>query len=364
MADEIQRLITVCGNDDGLVNTHASRYFASLTKGTNEFSHEIIEGTCSDSDSASIIIRRVIDAILTLPFFPGRKVVWLKNASFLGDSVTGKAEATESALQSLARIFEKGLPDDVCFLISATEFDKRRSFNKLLVKTGQFEEYNKPDISQDGWEAEVASLVRQAASERNLEFERSAMDLMTHRVSESSRQIVSEVEKLDLFLGERRTVTEQDIYLMIPQTRSGIIFEISRAIEQGRTAEAVDMIDFQLERGEQPVGIIRAAIIPTLRNLLSAKILCDKLHLKVLNYREFGAQLENLPSYAKGLVPLKKDGTPNIYPLFLAAQKVKRFSLDHLKKSLQICFEADKSLVSSSLDPRLVLHRLVISISS
>lgn len=364
MANETHQLITVCGSDEGLVSTHASRYFSSLTEGTNEFSHEIIEGTCSDSEAAALICRRVVEAIQTLPFFPGKKVVWLKNASFLGDSVTAKSEATESGLQSIARLIEQGLPHDVALLVSATEFDKRRSFNKLLVKTGFVEEYNKPDISQDGWEAEVAAIIRQAAAERQLEFERGAMDLMIHRVSESSRQIFSEIEKLDLFLGERRTITEKDIYQMVPQTRSGIIFEISRAIEQGRTSEAVDMIDFQLERGEQAVGIIRAAIIPTLRNLLSAKILCDQLHLKVLNYREFGAQLEKLPAYAKGLIPLKKDGTPNIYPLFLAAQKVKRFSLDQLKKSLRTCFDADKSLVSSSLDPRLVLHRLVISISS
>ncbi|MEG1938529.1 MAG: DNA polymerase III subunit delta [Akkermansia sp.] len=364
MVDAVQHLMTIFGNDDGLVNDHASRHFALLTEGTNDFSHEIIDGACSDSDDAAAICHQVVEALQTMPFFPGRKVVWLKGAVFFGDSVMGKSESTERGLRQLQKIIEHGLPDDLCLLISATEFDKRKSFNKLLIKSGASQEYNKPDISQDGWEAEVAALARQAASERGLELERSAMELLIHRISESSRQIISEIEKLDLYLGDRRLVTEQDVDQMVSQTRSGIIFEISRAIENCKTAEAINLIDAQLEDGEQPVSIIRAAIIPTLRNLVSAKILCDHLHLKTLNYREFTRQLEEIPAYAKSIIPLKKDGTLSPYPLFLAAQKVKRFSLPQLKSALKTCFEADKSLVSTSFDARLVLHRLVISIAS
>ena len=61
-------------------------------------------------------------------------------------------------------------------------------------------------------------------------FDPSALELFIHRVSESSRQIISEIEKLDLFLGaERRTVMPEDVERMVPLTRTGVIFEISRA---------------------------------------------------------------------------------------------------------------------------------------
>lgn len=365
MATGDSTITTIFGTDEGLVSDHARKLFDELTEGTNEFSHEVIEGNASDSEMAAEICQNVIQALQTMPMFPGRKVVWLKNTNFLGDSVTGKAEATTMALQILGNILEHELPQDLYLMVSATEFDKRRVFNKLLISKGQSYEYRKPDISQDGWESEVASLAKKAAADLGLQFEHAALDLFIHCVSESSRQIVSEISKLDIYLGpERRTITEKDILEMVPITRSGIIFEISRTIENAQAGETIKLIDAQMESGEQPVALIRAAIIPTLRNLLAAKILSEECRLNPINYKEFTSQVNALPSHAKGLVPLKKDGTPNVYPLFLATQKVKRFKLPQLKKALKECFEADKSLVSSSTDARLILHRLAICIAS
>ncbi len=365
MAQDSSRIITIFGSDEGLVSQHATEKFARLSEGTNTFSHEIIDGNAQDSDAAAAICHQIRDAIQTMPFFPGLKIVWLKGANFLGDSVTGKAEATEKALQSLQNLLSGGVPNDVCLLISAFEFDKRRAFNKLLLKLGSSEEFSKPDISQPGWEEQVAVIVGNAAKERNLAFDKDALDIFIHRVSESSRQIISEIEKLDIYLGqERRTVTEQDIRDMVSQTRTGIIWEISRAIESGKASEAIQLIDFQLDRGEQAVGIIRAAFIPALRSMIAARIICDTFKLNPGYKTDFYKKLESMPPYAQKLIPLKKDGTPNYYSILLGAQKLGKRTLPRLKKNLTECLQADKSLVSSSLDPKLVLHRLAISLAS
>ena len=39
----------------------------------------------------------------------------------------------------------------------------------------------------------------------------------------------------------------------------------------------------------------------------------------------YTSRISSLPSYAAALIPLKKDGTPNAYPLFLAAQNASKF---------------------------------------
>lgn len=365
MAAADSNITVIYGSDEGLVNDHARKSYDELTSGTNEFSHEIIEGNISDADSAAMVCNQVIQAIRTMPMFPGRKVVWLKNCNFLGDSVTGKAAATLEAVERLADAIKHGLPDDVSLVVSATEFDKRRAFNKLLLSGGISQEYKKPDISQEGWEGEVSAIARKFAGDFGLSFEQAALDLFVRCVSESSRQIASEISKLDIYLGEeRRTVTEQDILDMVPITRAGIIFEISRAIENAKAHEAIRLIDAQLENGEQPVTLIRAAIIPTLRNMVAAKILSSQCSLNAFSYKEFNRQISVLPPHAIALVPKKKDGSPNTYPLFLASQKVKRFNINKLNDSLRECFKADKLLVSSSADARLILHRLAILIAS
>lgn len=122
---EQQAIHLVFGTDEGMVREKASGVFAALTEGTNEFSHEILEAGCGDSDEAAQIVRQVMEALRTLPFFPGRKVVWMKNCNFLGDSVTGKSSATEAALDSLRQLLEAGLGPDVILVVSASEFDKR-----------------------------------------------------------------------------------------------------------------------------------------------------------------------------------------------------------------------------------------------
>ncbi len=353
------------GSDEGMVSEKAARAFSTLTEGTNEFSHEILEATVTDSEGAETITRQVIEALRTLPFFPGRKVVWMKKCNFMDDSVTGKSATTEEALTSLRHVLEQGLGEDVIFLISATEFDKRRSFNKFLLQSAVVEEFNKPDITKAGWETALIPLIKKESAERGLSFEPAAMDIFVHRVSETSRQIIAEIEKLDLYLGsERRTITCQDVELMVPMTRTGVIFEISRALENKKSDAVIALVDFQLERDVDAVSIIRTAFIPTLRNLLCASILCDEFKLKPTNYKDFTAKLANLPPFAAALIPLKKDGTPNTYPLFLAAQNAAKFKTDRLKSILKECMKADKALVSSSLDPRLILHRLAICVAS
>lgn len=55
---------------------------------------------------------------------------------------------------------------------------------------------------------------------------------------------------------------------------------------------------------------MRAAFIPTLRNLLAARLLCDAFNLKPTNFKEFTARISSLPSYAAALIPLKKTALP------------------------------------------------------
>ncbi len=50
-----------------------------------------------------------------------------------------------------------------------------------------------------------------------------------------------------------------------PLTRTGVIFENFRALENKKSDAAISLIDFQLERGENAITIMRAAFIPTLR---------------------------------------------------------------------------------------------------
>lgn len=363
MSNSLPSIVAVLGNDDGLVQEAAVRWYGKLTEGTEEFAHETIDGNVAVVDDAVSAANRALEALQTLPFFGGRKVVWLKACSFMGDNVTGRSQDTLEAMEGLSDYLKEGLPADVHFLITAYEIDRRRAFYKTLSKLALIEEYNKPDISRDGWQGDVAAVTRKAAKQRKLTFENDALDLFVNRVSESSRQILSELDKLDLYLGtERRTITADDVTEIVPLTRSGVIFEIGRALELGDAQKTLFLIDRQLDRGEMAVGIMRAAIIPVIRNLYMASVMVNEFSLPTHNYNAFTSALASLPEEKQMLVPKKKDGTPNAYPLFLAVQKLDSFPREWLRNALRACFEADKTLVTSSLDSTVVLHRLVVQL--
>jgi len=352
----------VIGTDEGRIAEEALALFEKVKpEGGDEFANDIIEGVADDAEHAFQICARTIEAIQTLGFFGGSKVVWLKSASFLGDDRTGGAERAKAGVESLLECLKAGVPDEVQVLISATAIDKRRGFYKWLQKNAELKIYDKIDVSKEGWEEQVASLVERRAKEKGLHFEDEALELFVQLVGEDTRQIGNELEKLALYLSEGATVTGEEVRVMVPPSRKGVIWEISRAVERGEAARAVELIDAQLAKGESAIGLMRAAIIPTVRNLFFARLAIDAGAAPGYG---FAKSLDRLPPEKRAVFPKKKDGNINSWGLSLAAGKVGGRSLAKMRKSLQDCLNADKALVTTALDHRLVLHRLVVELTN
>jgi DNA polymerase-3 subunit delta len=369
-AKKIERFHVVAGSDEGQVRSAAHELFHELAENPDdEFANETIDGAAENSEAAFQICRKTSEALRTLPFF-GAKVVWLRNATILSDGVTGNAERTQEGLQLLRETLEAGLPEGIVFLLSASNPDKRRSFWKFIQSSADLRFYEKIDMGKPGWEEQVAGMVLRQAKEMGLSFASGALELFVMLVGVDSGRIANELEKLDLYLGKkRREVTENDVREMVPLGSAGIVFEIGNAIKQGNAARAIELIDKQIAMSEKgastaAIGIIRASIIPTVRNLFMAAVLLDGQNLPFHNYSVFKTSLEKMPEKeTKWLPRSKKTGAINAYPIFLAAKQASRFSLAHLREALEACARADRDLVSTTRDPRLVLHHLIVSLA-
>src|SRR5262249_38290778 len=122
-------IYAVVGSDEAEVKHVASELAAKLTPpGAGDFGMEIIDGAADNADQAAARIRSAIEALQTLPFFGSTKVVWLKNANFLGDDQKARSAVVQSALEELSELLDCGIGSEVTFLISATDVDKRRGF--------------------------------------------------------------------------------------------------------------------------------------------------------------------------------------------------------------------------------------------
>ena len=200
------------------------------------------------------------------------------------------------------------------------------------------------------------------ASQRGLRFQRQALDLFTNLIGAETQQVDQELEKLDLYLGDRRDVTEEDIRQVVSLSRGGVVFEIGNALSKRQLSRVLSLTDHLLYRGETAVGILLAAIVPQVRRLLQAKDLLHRFRIQANNYQEFERQLARLPAEEVAHLPTKKDGTPNTYPIFLSAKEASNFHVDELRRGLEACLEANLRLVTTGLDSKVVLNQLVIQL--
>ncbi len=354
------------GSDEGSSSSAANACFAKLGRDVDEWGAETIDGAAATVDEAVAIVQRTISSLSSGSLFGGEsKVIWLKGATFLGDTPQGtRSEAVQGALEELVKALGN-LQEGTSFVLSASEVDKRRSFFKKLSAVAEMREFSKIDISRPGWESELSSMILRKAKPLGLTFDNDALDLFVHRVNEGTRQVANELGKLDVYLGaERRRVSREDVELMVAVSRHGVVFEISRAIESGDCRKAIHLVNEQLARGEQGVAIMRAAIVPTVRNRYCARLLLDAYKPDTSQYRAFEAAMNRLPAEGRKLLPLKKDGTPNCYALFNAARSVGRLSLRKARRDLQDCAAVDRALVSTGLEARDLLHKLIVTLTA
>jgi DNA polymerase-3 subunit delta len=361
---ESRSVFAVVGSDEGEVKRRASELMVQLTPEQGaEFGVDTVDGMADNAEQAVQRIRQANEAVLTLPFFGRDKLVWLKNVNFLADTAAGRSASVLEALEDLKGVLAGGLPDGVRFLLSATEVDKRRSFYKSLGKFAVVEQFDRIDPAKPGWEEEVQSIVRRLASELDLKFEPEALEIFVRLAGVDGRQLRNELEKIDIYLGEKRTVTTDVVQALVAKSTSGVIWELGACISKRRLGESLALLDQLIFQGETPMGILYAAIIPTVRNLLVTKDLLVRHRIKPPQAPfQFNSILSKLPESAIEHLPRRKDGGINAYALGLAACEAHRFQLTELIDGLQACLKANMQLVTTQLEAKLILSQLLVKL--
>jgi DNA polymerase-3 subunit delta len=351
------------GSDEAAVRNSAFALARELAPDADIFGLETIDGRVESADAAVISVQKTIQALLTLPFLGGSKLVWLKNANFLADNVSGRSESVLAALATLCEILNSGLPEGVSFLLSAPLADKRRAAFKTLSKLAVTQVHDLPDLGFRGGEEAIVEWTTARVHERGLQLDADGIEILAARVGLDTLQMESELEKLETAFGKTRRISADEVRLLVPQTREGGIFDLSRAIEKRNLALALETLDQLLRQGENGVGILLAAVVPTVRNLLLVKELLVRYKLSApMQPQYFAGMLKRLSLEATSHLPKKKDGTINAYGLGIAASHAAHFSLSELEEGFAACADANLQLLRGSLTADVILTRLLIQL--
>src|SRR5690242_8678214 len=223
-------LALICGDDDFAVKQRARQLFQQWSAELGGMDHEAIEASVTNSGDALNVLGRLREALQTLPFFGGGKVVWLRDCNFLGEERTASSAAVTEALAELAEELKQFSWENVRLLVSAGKVDKRKVFYKTLDKLGSVEIFSAWSADDKDWTERAETAARSSFRQRQKQVSEEALAELINRVGPNARQLESEVEKLCLFTGERNEIELADVTAICSRNKTARAFALGDAL--------------------------------------------------------------------------------------------------------------------------------------
>jgi DNA polymerase III subunit delta len=314
----------------------------------------------------------------------------------------------EDKSKKLQEAIEKGFPKGNHLIITTDFVDKRKSLYKSIGKNGIIIDCFVPkgDRRADkvAQEAVLNEKMKFILTQNDKTMDRNAYMAMYKMTGFDLRTFSSNMDKLISYVGERKSITAQDVEYVLKRTKKDPIYEFTNAVTDKNIEGALFYLDSLLTGGEidHPLQLL-AAIVNQIRKLLIIKDFTessrgsvwfagcryDHFRSKVMpeiieHDRAFLKQVddwenmlseemdEDVKKQKKGIKKKKKSkastdliiakNPKNTYPVFMMLQKSDKFTKNELIYALECLNKADLGLKKTRQNPKLVLENALIKI--
>ena len=274
-------------------------------------------------DANSSSLNQWIGSVKTFSFLGGTKLVIVRNLHEVFSKQKDLEEDLEELnLQALVDYAKTPLAE-ACLVITADKVDRRLKLIKTLteLKSAVCCEAPKKD-------AEIKRLwtwVQARAKESGYSISKNAAESLVNRVGDRPGILVQELEKLLVYAGKNKSISESDIMEVIGETKQKI-WDLNDALMGKQTESALKLLQNQLDNGVAPEQIL-GAISGQFRTVWEVK-----------NYQEQGHPANQIA---------KKMGA-HPYTVQKALEHTQKFSVQQLRRYHAELVQADRSLKSTS----------------
>lgn len=360
-------VVLICGEDEFAVKQRAKEIYQAWTSEMGGMDHELIDAFVPNSGEALKVLSRLRESLQTLPFFDTGKAVWLQNCNFLGDERTASAQAVNETLAELATELKGFKWENVRLLISAGKVDKRKLFYKTLDKIGSVEFLAGWSADDRDWTTQAETWALKALQARGKDPVDEALAELIQRVGPNGRQLDSEVEKLSLYVGERRTIELDDVQAICTRNKTARAFALGDALGDRNLPRLLQRLDeelweVKLDPQKSEIGLLYGLISKVRAMLLLKEMLREGWIKPEADYSRFKMQLERVPAER---LPADRRFNPlaiNPYVLYKALPQAQRYSQAELVRAMELLLQCNRRLVGSSLDESLVLQQTLVQI--
>ena len=293
---------------------------------------------------------------------PQENIVWadelLQKTHAIG-SVSG-ADVADRFIEA----FDRGLPQNNILILTAETVDKRQRLFTYVKNNGTVIDCSVAPGStmaaQKEQKAILNEMIINTLAAFNKKIDPQAVDIFFERVGFHPVAVVTEIEKLAHYVGERELIDRNDLEAMVARNREDALYELTDAFSKRETGRTLFILSRLLDQ-----GVHALAILATMRNFVRRQLIFCSLQKKSppvwhhgMSAKEFqNSYLPELKAAGQWIDVLK--GHP--YALFMSFSISSSYSCSGLKYWLSMLLDAEFRLKSSALPPQLILEELFFS---
>ena len=366
-ARSLSPVALVWGEDEFTVKQRAKEIYQQWCAELGGTDHEIIDAAVNNSGEALKALRKIREALQTLPFFGSGKVVWLQNCNFLGDERAASAQAVAESLADLAQELKEFSWENVRLLVSAGKVDKRKTFYKTLEKIGTVENHGGLSIDDRDWVSQAEAAVLRQLHSLGKKISGEVLSELVTSIGPNVRQLNNEVEKLALYVGDRADIEVSDAMAAVTRNKQARAFALGDALGDRDLPRVLRCLDEELwemkfDSQKSEIGLLYGLISKVRAMIFLQEMLRAGWVKAEGDYNRFKAQLERIPRDA---LPEDKRFNPlamNPYVLFKALPQARRYSLAELIRAMDLLLQCNQRLVFSTQDEAMVMQRTLVEI--
>lgn len=190
---------------------------------------------CVATFDATAALADVLDELRTLPFLAPRRAVVLRDAD---PFVSDHRQALEKYLQAPAAA--------AALIVIVKSWPSNTRLYRLVAKIGLAISCSPPEGSK------LAAWLRDAAARRGKKITPDAAVLLAQWVGHDLALLDAELEKLSLYVGDRQTISPDDVSKLVAAAAGPGAFELTNAITAADAKAALNALDGMLNtRGDE-----------------------------------------------------------------------------------------------------------------
>ncbi len=300
----------------------------------------------------------------------------------------------------LEEAIEKGLPRGNLLILTSARVDRRLKLFQAIAEKGMVIDCTVPTGGTAAEKRIRDAILKTRAGEMLAESQK-AMDpaayaALCERTGFELGIFCANIEKLIAYAGSRSRITLEDVEAVLSRTKEDPIYELTGAVMEKDPKKALFFLNSLLRDGFHPMALL-TALVNQIRKLLVAREFRETVpeaqRQKGRDFTGFKGQIlprleahgkrieaavsawEAEPSKAapsgrekkksagksvSDLVMIK--GGASAYPAFKLFAASERFEKDELIRALVILRDTERLLKSTSLSPRMLLEKVLLSI--